>query len=150
MKLFHVRKFFYWNTLTLSHEFCLIYINIILIQHILHNAVEYNEVELRLESIKRSPPLFFYYNMQKYDRQGSYYAELLSSLEVNYPSLKDQLSKTGKSIQAQSRHPHRATIVMREEQAIKRDAKSAGGITRLLSTKTVLKRIFFLYLWISY
>ena len=86
--------------------------------------------------------------MQKYDCSGSYYAE--SSLEVNYASLKDQLSKTGKSIQAQSRHPYRATIVMREEQAIKRDAKSAGGITRLLSTKTVLKRIFFLYLWISY
>ena len=118
-------------TLLFLHEFCLIYINIISIQHILHTAVEYNEVELRLESIKRSPPLFFYYNMQKYDCSGSYYAE--SSLEVNYPSLKDQLSKTGKSIQAQSRHPHRATIVMREEQAIKRDAKSAGSITRLLS-----------------
>ena len=131
-------------TLLFLHEFCLIYINIISIQHILHTAVEYNEVELRLESIKRSPPLFFYYNMQKYDCSGSYYAE--SSLEVNYPSFKDQLSKTGKSIQAQSRHPHRATIVMREEQAIKRDAKSAGGITRLLSTKTVLKHIFFLYL----
>ena len=131
-------------TLLFLHEFCLIYINIISIQHILHTAVEYNEVELRLESIKRSPPLFFYYNMQKHDCSGSYYAE--SSLEVNYPSLKDQLSKTGKSIQAQSRHPHRATIVMREEQAIKRDAKSAGGITRLLSTKTVLKHIFFLYL----
>ena len=97
----------------------------------LHTAVEYNEVELRLESIKRSPPLFFYYNMQKCDCSGSYYAE--SSLEVNYPSLKDQLSKTGKSIQARSRHPHKATIVMREEQAIKRDAKSAGSITRLLS-----------------
>ena len=131
-------------TLLFLHEFCLIYINIISIQHILHTAVEYNEVELRLESIKRSPPLFFYYNMQKYDCSGSYYAE--SSLEVNYPSLKDQLSKTGKSIQARSRHPHKATIVMREEQAIKRDAKSAGGITRLLSTKTVLKHIFFLYL----
>ena len=133
MKLFHVRKFFYWNTLTLLflHEFCLIYINIISIQHILHTAVEYNEVELRLESIKRSPPLFFYYNMQKYDCSGSYYAE--SSLEVNYPSLKDQLSKTGKSIQTRSRHPHRAAIVMREEQAIKRDVKSAGSITRLLS-----------------
>ena len=99
----------------------------------LHTAVEYNEVELRLESIKRPPPLFFYHNMQKYDRSDSYYAELLSSLEVNYPSLKDQLSKTGKSIQARSRHPHKTTIVMREEQAIKRDAKSAGSITRLLS-----------------
>ena len=36
---------------------------------------------------------FFYYNMQNYARYGSYYAELLSSLEANYPGLKDQLSK---------------------------------------------------------
>ena len=51
--------------------------------------------------------------MQNYARSGSYYTELLSSIEANYPHLKDQLSKTGLSIQAQDRYPHRTTIDMR-------------------------------------
>ena len=66
----------------------------------LHTAVQHNDFELRLESIKRSLPLLFYYNMQNYARSGSFYTELLSSLEVNYPGLKEQLFKTGFSIQA--------------------------------------------------
>ena len=78
-----------------------IYIDIMSIQHKLHTTVQLNDFELRLESLKRSLPLFFYYNMQNYVHYGSYYSELLSSLEANYPGLKDQLSKTGLSIQIQ-------------------------------------------------
>ena len=69
------------------------------IQHMLHIAVQHNDFELCLESIKRSLPLFFDYIMQNYARSGSFYTELLSSLEANYPDLKDQLSKTGLSMQ---------------------------------------------------
>ena len=54
-----------------------------LIQHMLHTAVEDSDFELR------SLPLFFYYIMQNYARCGSFYTELLSSLEANYPGLKD-------------------------------------------------------------
>ena len=68
----------------------------------LHTAVQHNDFELRLESIKCSPPLFFYYSMQNHACSGSYYyAELLSSLEANYPGLKDQFSETRLSIQSQ-------------------------------------------------
>ena len=42
--------------------------------------------------------------MQNYARYGSYYAEILSSLEENYPGLKNQLSKTGLTIQGQDRY----------------------------------------------
>ena len=77
------------------------------VQHLLHTAVQHNDFELRLESIKCSPLLFFCYSMQNHVRSGSYYyAELLSSLEANYPGLKYQLSKTGLSIQSQDRYPH--------------------------------------------
>ena len=69
------------------------------IQHMLHIAVQHNDFELCLKSIKRSLPLFFDYIMQNYARSGSFYTELLSSLEANYPDLKDQLSKTGLSTQ---------------------------------------------------
>ena len=94
-------SFFYWNTLTwlFLHQFWLIYIDIMSIQHMLYTTVQHNYFELRLESIKRSLPLFFYYIMQNYARSGSLYTELLSSLEVNYLNLKYQLYKTGLSIQ---------------------------------------------------
>ena len=36
-------------------------------------------------------------------------------LQANYPGLKDRLSKTGLSILAQDKHPHRTHIYMRGE-----------------------------------
>ena len=80
--------FFYWKTKTwlFLHQFWLMYIAIVSLQHMLHTAVQHNDSELPLESRKRSLPLFFYYNMQNYARSGSFYTELLSSLEANYPN----------------------------------------------------------------
>ena len=69
------------------------------VQHMLHTAVQHNGFELLLEYIKCSLPLFFYYIVQNYVRRGSFYTELLSCLEANYPGLKDQFSKTVLSIQ---------------------------------------------------
>ena len=82
------------------------------IQHMFHIAVPHNDFELCLESIKPSLPPFFYYSMHNYAHSGSYYKELLSSLEANYPGLKDRLSKTGLPIQAQDRYPHRTPTYM--------------------------------------
>ena len=65
----------------------------------LHIAVQRNDFELCLGSIKHSLPLFFDYIMQNYAGSGSFYTELFSSLEANYPDLKDPLSKTGLSMQ---------------------------------------------------
>ena len=94
-------SFFYWKILTwlFLHQFWFIDIDIMLVQYMLHTAFLHNDFELRLESIKRSLPLFFYYIMQNYARSGSLYTELLSSLEANYLNLKYQLYKTGLSIQ---------------------------------------------------
>ena len=69
------------------------------IQHMLHIAVQHSDFELCLKSIKRSLPLFFDYIMQNYARCGSFYTDRLSSLEANYQDLKDQLPKTGLSMQ---------------------------------------------------
>ena len=101
MKLFRVCNFFYCKTLAwlFLHKFWLIYTDIMSIQHMLHIAVQHNDVELCLGSIKHSLPLFFDYIMQNYADSGSFYTELFSSLEANYPDLKDQLSKTGLSMQ---------------------------------------------------
>ena len=100
MITFRVCKFFYWKTLTLLflHPFWLIYIDIMSVQYMFQTAVQHNNFELRLESIKRSLPLFFYYNMQNYARSGSFYTEVLSSLEAKYLGSKDHLSKVGLSI----------------------------------------------------
>ena len=68
------------------------------IQHMLHIAVQHNDFELCLKSIKPSLPLFFDYIMQNYARSGSFYTDRLSSLEANYQDLKDQLPKTGLSM----------------------------------------------------
>ena len=94
-------SFFYWKILTwlFLYQFWLVDIDIMLVQYMLHTAFLHNDFELRLESIKRSLPLFFYYIMQNYARSGSLYTELLSSLEANYLNLKYQLYKTGLSIQ---------------------------------------------------
>ena len=94
-------SFFYWKILTslFLHQFWLVDIDIMLVQYMLHTAFLHNDFELRLESIKRSLPLFFYYIMQNYARSGSLYTELLSSLEASYLNLKYQLYKTGLSIQ---------------------------------------------------
>ena len=97
-----LQVFFYWKTLTwlFLHQFWLIYSNIKSTQHmLLVTAVQHNDVELRLESIKCYLPLFFDYIMQNFARSGSFYTELLSSLKANYTGLRSQLSKTGLSIQ---------------------------------------------------
>ena len=60
----------------------------------------------------------------------------MSSLEGNYPCLKDQLSKTGLSIQAQDRYPHTTHVDMRGEQKIYRDAKISGGITHFAASSS--------------
>ena len=80
--------FFCWKTKTwlFLHQFWLIYIAIVSLQHMLHTDLQHNDSELPLESRKRSLPLFFYYNMQNYAGSGSFYTELLSSLEANYPN----------------------------------------------------------------
>ena len=71
----------------------------------------------------------------------------MSSLEANYPGLKDQLSKTGLSIQAQNRYPQRTYIDMRGEQAITRVAETAAGITQFAAiSSSVRKWVFFKYL----
>ena len=51
--------------------------------------------------------------MQNYVRSGSYYKELLSSVEGIYPGLKVQWSKTELSVQDQGRYPHGTPIDMR-------------------------------------
>ena len=72
------------------------------VQHMIHTAVQHNDFELRLKSIKFSLPLFFFYNMQNYARFGSFYK--LSRFKRSI----------GLSIQAQDKYPHRTPIDMRE------------------------------------
>ena len=53
------------------------YSNITSIQHILHTALQLNDFEIRLESVKQSLQMCFSYNMQNHARFASYYVEIL-------------------------------------------------------------------------
>ena len=69
--------------------------------------------------------------MHNYARYMCYYVHVLDVVDTLYPELKEMLSSTGLSIQAQDRYSHRTAVDMRGEQTINRDAKTSGGITTL-------------------
>lgn len=121
-------------------QFWLIYIDLMRLQRQYHTAVQENDFELRLASIEAFLPYYFYYNMHNYARYASYYVQVLKSIDLNQPGLKDLLLSSGLSVQSQDRYPLRTAIDMRGEQTLNRDAKTSGGITYFAaSTPSVQK-----------
>jgi hypothetical protein len=121
-------------------QFWMIYLDAMKMQHRAHTAVQENDYDLRLESMKSFLPFYFCYNMHNYARYVSYYAEMLDCIDGIYPGLRSMLSTASMSVQAQDRYPVRTAIDQRGEQTINRDAKTSGGVTQFVSTSSsVLK-----------
>lgn len=135
-------------------QFWMLYIDIVNLQNQAHTAIQENNFDLRLESINKFIPLYFYFNMPNYARYMSYYSEVLSNIDTLYPGLKPILQSTGLSIQAQDRYPLRTSIDQRGEQTINRDAKTSGGVGSFAaSSSAVLKwclsrQVIFYILWL--
>ena len=102
--------------------------------------IQENDFEKRVLGCKYFLPFYFALKYSNYARYGSYYAQVLKSIEQMYPGLKDMLKCKGLSVQAQEKYSLRTSIDQRGELTINRDAKTSGGV-KAFSTKeeSVLK-----------
>ena len=110
-----------------------LYLDIIEVLHMIHNAVQINDFDLRMIAWEKMLPFFFAMNKTNYSRYGSYYLRMLESIELQYPGCKEILLSAGLSVQAQDHYPNRTAIDQRVEQSINRNAKTAGGIKKFYS-----------------
>ena len=88
-----------------------------------------NDFDLQRVSWKSFLPYYFAFNLHNYARYASYYVEVLDCIDGRYPGLRQTLSQSGLSVQAQERYV-RTAIDRRGEQTINRDAKTSGGISQ--------------------
>ena len=109
-----------------------LYLNIIEVLHMIHNAVQINDLDLRMIAWKKMLPFFFAMNKTNYSRYDSYYLRMLESIELQYPGCKELLLSAGLSVQTQDHYPNRTAIDQRGEQSINRDAKTAVGNQEIL------------------
>ena len=110
-----------------------LYLDIIEVLHMIHNAGQINDFDLRMIAWEKMLPFFFAKNKTNYSRYGSYYLRMLESIELQYPGCKEILLSAGLSVQAQDHYPNRKAIDQRVEQSINRNAKTAGGIKKFYS-----------------
>ena len=100
-----------WETLHLSAQFWVaLYLDIIEVLRMIHNAVQINDFDLRMIAWKKMLPFFFAMNKTYYSRYGSYYLRMLESIELQYPGCKELLLSAGLSFQAQDHYPNRTAI----------------------------------------
>ena len=118
----------------------LTYLDLVQMQYVIHKSVQENDFEKRVLGWKYFLPFYFALNYSNYARYGSYYVQVLESIEQMYPGLKDMLKCKGLSVQAQEKYSLRTSIDQRGEQTINRDAKTSGGV-KAFNTKeeSVLK-----------
>ena len=83
-------------------------------------------------------PTVLFFNMHNHAHYGTYYTEVLTSMEELCPGNKEILSISGTSVQPQGRYPTRAATDMQDEQTINRDAQTPGGITNFSTKQTSL------------
>ena len=113
-----------------------LYLDIIEVLHMIHNAVQINDFDLRMIAWKKMLPFFFAMNKTNYSRYGLGYLRMLESIELQYPGCKELLLSAGLSVQAQDHYPYHTAIDQRGEQSINRDAKTAGGIKKSYSSES--------------
>ena len=114
--------------------FWLTYLDLVRMQHVIHTSIQENDFEKRVLGWKYFLPFYFALNYSNYARYGSYYVQVLESIEQMYPGLKDMLKCKGLSVQAQEKYSLRTSIDQRGEQTINRDPKTSGGV-KAFSTK---------------
>ena len=114
--------------------FWLTYLDLVRMQHVIHTSIQENDFEKRVLGWKYFLLFYFALNYFNCARYGSYYAQVLESIQQMYPGLKDMLKCKGLPVQAQKKYSLRTSINQRGEQTINRDAKTSGGI-KAFSTK---------------
>ena len=126
--------------LGMTAKFWLIYLDLMRVQVMAHNAVQENDFSMTIHVWSLIIPFYFATNMTNYARYGTYYTELMKNIDQQYPGLKQFLEPKGLSVQSQDRYPLKTAIDQRGEQTINRDGKTAGGIKRFAGDKSgVLK-----------
>ena len=114
------------------------YLDILVNQHLLHMAVQENDLFLRLHELKYLLPFCFVLNKQNYARYRSFYVHSLENLDNTHPGCGELIQEKGLSVQAQDRYPARTPIDQRGEQIINRDAKTAGGVKFFASDQNAI------------
>ena len=97
-------------------------------QHVIHTAVQENNLEARLYAWEYFISFYFMFNKTSYVRYESYYLETLKTIENRYPGMKEMMKHAGLSAQGQEKYPLQTSIDQRGEQTMNRDAKITGGI----------------------
>eukprot|EP00794_Sanderia_malayensis_P014842 gene14842-biopygen11931 len=119
-----------------------LYIDLMEMQQLAHQAVQENNLDLRVFCWKFFLPFYFALDKQNYARYGSHYVAVLERIENLYPGLKDLLKDKGISVQAQEVYPHRVAVDQRGEQTLNREAKTTGGIKNFAASSSgILKWI---------
>ena len=136
----HYRNSVRNGNLVKTATFWLYHLDLSRMQHVIHTSIQENDFEKRVLGWKYFLPFYFALNYSNYARYGSYYAQVLESIEQMYPGLKDMLKCEGLSVQAQENYSLRTSIDQRGEKTINREAKTSGGV-KAFSTKeeSVLK-----------
>ena len=98
--------------------FWLTYLDLVRMQHVIHTSIQENDFEKRVLGWKYFLPFYFALNYSNYARYGSYYVQVLESIEQMYPGLKDMLKCKGLSVQAQEKYSLRTSIDQRGEKPL--------------------------------
>ena len=66
-------------------QFWILYLDLMRMQHVIQTAVQENDFDARLAAWDYFMPLYFAFNKTNYARYGSFYVEILKSIEEKYP-----------------------------------------------------------------
>ena len=101
------------------------YIQLVDRQHTLHCAINTNDFDLRLLTLRKSLASCFSTNRVHYARYGTYYVNALAHLEATHPGAKEEIEDVGLSVRRNKRGIGQS-IDMAGEQSYMRNAKTAG------------------------
>ena len=101
--------------------------------------IQENDFEKRVFGCKYFLLFYVALKYSNYARYGSYYAQVLKSIEQMYLGLKDMLKCKGLSAQPQKNYSLRTSIDQRGEQTINCNAKTSDGVKAFSTKESVLK-----------
>ena len=100
-------------------------------RHLLHTAIQTNNLYLRLHKLKTMLPYFFAMDRQNYAWYRSCYINTLENLDITHPGCRELLKYKGLSVQGQKKYPCRIAIDDRENKPLIGMQKFLGGSNTL-------------------
>ena len=120
-------------------QYWLQYVRMMDIMQNLHQSIQTNSFEERLNAWKDMMPFFFFFGRTHYSRYGSQYIEEMDKIDLKYPGAKEEMMTIGVSVRRNSYGIGQA-IDLAGEQSFMRHSKTAGGIKSFQTRQcTVLK-----------